>query len=602
MGHKDKAPGTGQTGALSSISSIGIIYIRSSLGGSIMNMDRRSFIASSSVVAAAAAAGTAASIALAEEAGFTWPGVEPEIGDADIVETVDTEILICGAGHCGMIAAVSAATEGAKTVVIEKNPTVGTTRSYIGAIGSRAQRELGIEIDKQAVANDLVRYASGRCDQRLINMWANESGETLDWLEEQVAPYGIEMRSEYTVGDGKEGVYDRSQIHHRPILSTTLDIEPVFDEDGACDTVVYWLTKLDQTELNNALVEVAENAGAEFRFETTLVKVVKEDGAVVGAIAQTEAGYVRINASKGVILCCGGYAADAEVYAHLNPADSSGTNFALVQPGCDGSGIRAGIWAGGEKDCVPTAMLFDRGGVAPGVEVGAPYMGYPVWYGSQPFLKLDLNGKRFCNESTPYDVSLHMLNTRKGKLECLIFDSNVWTAIESWDTVSCSRLAPSEAQPATGEGVGEDVFWGWVKEGVRMGIVFECETLEELVDQLQIPAERALESISRYNAACEAGVDDEFGKPAKDLFAVNQPPYYGVRVGSWTLCTLDGLVIDEDCQVLDCKTFDPIPGLYACGNNSGAFFSNNYPELNPGIACGRGMAEARHATLHAIKR
>ena len=43
-----------------------------------------------------------------------------------------------------MIAAVSAATEGAKTVVIEKNPTVGTTRSYIGAIGSRAQRELGI--------------------------------------------------------------------------------------------------------------------------------------------------------------------------------------------------------------------------------------------------------------------------------------------------------------------------------------------------------------------------------------------------------------------------------------------------------------------------
>lgn len=555
----------------------------------IMEMTRRGLVASASAAAGLVGSGLGATFAMADEAAeqtavsgdaFVWPGEEPQIDDADIVETVDTEILVCGAGHAGMIAAASAATEGAKTLVIEKNPVTGTTRSYIGALNSRAHREMGLEIDAQAIANDLVRYASSRCDQRLINLWVNESGATLDWLEDLVSPYGIEMRAEPAVGDGHEGVYMRGLSHHRPILSNTLAYQATFSDTGACDTVAYWLGKLDQTELNQALVEIAEQAGAEYRFETPLVKLVKENGAVTGAIAQGPNGYVRINASKGVVLCCGGYAADPQVYAHLNPADASGTTFALVQPGCTGEGI--------------------RGGVAPGTPTGAPYQGYPVWYGSQPFLKLDLDGKRFSNEAAPYDVTLHMLDGRKGKLEAMLFDSQAWPQIEAFDTISCSRLTLSPTEPATGEGCGEDVFWGWVQEGVEMGLVFKCDTVEELAEQLGLPVEQALASVERYNAAAHAGVDDEFGKPAKDLFALENPPYYGVLLGSWTLCTLDGLIIDEDCRVLDAASGDPIEGLYAAGNNSGAFFSNNYPELHPGVACGRGMTEARHATLHAL--
>jgi hypothetical protein len=329
------------------------------------------------------------------------------------------------------------------------------------------------------------------------------------------------------------------------------------------------------------------------------VKLVQEDGKVVGAIAEGPDGYVKINADT-VVLCCGGYASDPEVYANLNPADYRISTWALTQAGCTGDGIRAGLWAGGHKDDVPTAMLFDRGGVTPEQAPGYPYEGYPVWYASQPFLKLDLNGERFCNESAPYDVSLHMLSTLKGGLEVVLWDANAWSQIEAFDTISCSRLVTSPTEPATGEGVGEDVFWGWVQEGIEMGLVFKCDTVEELAENLQIPVEAALASVERYNASAAAGVDDEFGKPAKDLFALDTAPFYGVRVGAWTLCTLDGLVINKDCQVVNFETGDPIEGLYACGNNSGAFFSNNYPELHPGVACGRGMTEARHATLHAL--
>lgn len=567
-----------------------------------MNLTRRSFVASAAASTAAVSL-AASGIAMADEApaaaAFEWPGAEPQIDDAQIVETLDTEILVCGAGHAGMIAAACAATEGAKTLVIEKNPMVGTTRTYIGAINTRAQREMGIEIDKNVIVNDLVRYASGRCDPRLINMWANESGAALDWLEGILAPYQIEMRSEPDVGNGFEGVYMRSQIHHRPIFPNNLDHKAVFSETGACNTVVYWLSKLDHTYVNNALVEVAEKSGAEYRYETELVKLVKDGDAVTGAIALGPDGYIRINA-KDVILCCGGYAADPEVYANLNPADALGTTFALVQPGCDGSGIRAGIWAGGKKDDVPTAMLFDRGGIWPGMKTGYPYQGYPVWYGSQPFLKLDLDGKRFCNESNPYDITLHALDNRKERLEVMLWDQRAWEEILAFNTISCSRLVLSPTVPPTGEGVGEDVFWGWVQEGLEMGLVFKCDTIEELAECLQIPVDATVASVAKYNASAAAGYDEEFGKPADELFALDNPPYYGVRIGSWTLCTLDGLIINEDCQVKNAATGDPIPGLYAVGNNSGAFFCNNYPELHPGVACGRGMTEARHAVLHAI--
>lgn len=529
-----------------------------------------------------------------------WYGKEPQIPDNKIVETVDTEILICGAGHSGMIAAVSAATEGAKVVVIEKNATVGTTRSYIGAIGSRAQKEAGVKIDKNACINDLNRYASGRCNMQLLNVWANESGGTLDWLENITKEYGIEMHAEPDVGNGYHGIYQCWPTHHRPILSDTLSKKVKFSDTGAVNTVSYWLNKLDQSELNKALVDKAQKCGAEFRFETPLVKLIKENNHVTGAIAKNSNGYVKINASKGVVLCTGGYAADPDLYSALNPYDADGTTFALVQAGCTGDGIKAGIWAGGHKDDIATSMLFDRGGVTPDQATGYPYAGYPVWYGSQPFLKLDLDGMRFCNESSPYDVSLHAISIRKNKLECMIWDANAWKCIEAFHTISCSRLVLSTTEPPTAEGVGEDVFNGWVQEGIEKGLVFKCDTIDELAGKLKIPTDAAVASVKKYNESCKAGVDKEFGKPAKDLFAIETPPYYGVRLGSWTLCTLDGLLINENMQVINQDSGDPIEGLYACGNNSGGFFCNNYPELFPGVACGRGMTFARHATLHAL--
>ena len=69
---------------------------------------------------------------------------------------------------------------------------------------------------------------------------------------------------------------------------------------------------------------------------------------------------------------------------------------------------------------------------------------------------------------------------------------------------------------------------------------------------------------------------------------VAEPPYYAVTVGGQLLCTMDGMQINEQFQVLDAAG-DPIEGLYALGNDSGSYFADCYPELIVGAAAGRSV-------------
>ena len=56
-----------------------------------------------------------------EETGPTdWLGVAPEVAEADIAETLETDFLIVGAGNGGLASAAYAASKGYNTLVIEK--------------------------------------------------------------------------------------------------------------------------------------------------------------------------------------------------------------------------------------------------------------------------------------------------------------------------------------------------------------------------------------------------------------------------------------------------------------------------------------------------
>lgn len=532
--------------------------------------------------AAAGAVAAAAAPALAEEAAgaeaFAFPGEEPHIGEDQIAAEYDTEVLVVGAGNAGCTAALTAAQQGARTLLIEKGEGVGTARLYVGAVNSRTQLEAGVEIDPYEVMGQMAAYASWRCDLRLWKAWVEQGGPTVDWLADTLAPYGVVHVAEPDTGSGHMGWLKCFPTHTKFL----------YDDGSEC----YYLP---------LLVETAQSLGAEVLFQTSLLKLLTEGGRVVGAIAtDAEGGYVRINASKGVILCTGGYSRNYELMNAWQPETVACTTLDCSPAGNNGDGLRAGLWAGGKKDTQATSMLFDRGICPPGSRGGEMAGRGYFRVGSQPFLKVNAHGERFTNESCPYDYILHAGVMFEGGVHGMIMDANYWQHIEAFHTIGCSRAVPSETVPATHEGYGRETLDGQLADFIEKGLVVQADTVEELAEKMMLPANALAATVGRYNEMCAQGFDEDFGKPAKDLLALDTPPFYGMFFGNAQLTTLDGLRINANAQVID-EHDQPIEGLYCAGDCAGGFYSDNYPELLVGNAVGKTHTFARIAALHATR-
>ena len=287
------------------------------------------------------------------ENNLDWLGTAPEITEAEIVETLDTEVLVVGAGNSGLMTAARAASAGAKVIVIEKAISSMNERHWIGAVGTKEQEAAGTVIDKNKLVAELCKYASHRCDERLIRLWVNNSGEAIDWYAEQVKKYNpdVYLFHEYDLGEGDHDTYYCPATMHN------------FQDD---------IPEHDYSEATSAygfasLTNVVNDNGGSIMYQTKLIKLEQnETGRVTGIIAQNETGdYIRINASKGVALCCGGYAYNKEMLATLNPDAYNSTVEADASANNTGEGIIAAMRIGADKDPDPTAMLFDRGTIAP---------------------------------------------------------------------------------------------------------------------------------------------------------------------------------------------------------------------------------------------
>ncbi len=507
-----------------------------------------------------------------------WLGTAPEIAESDIADTIDTEVLVVGAGNSGLMTAARAASAGARVLVIEKAISSMNERHWLGAVGTKEQEAAGTVIDRNKLVAELCKYASHRCDERLIRLWINHSGEAIDWYAEQVKKYNpdVYLFHEYDVGEGDHDTY-----YCPPTMHNFQDDIP--DHDYSEATSAYGLESLTNV--------VKDNDGS-VMYQTKLIKLEQnEAGRVTGIIAQNENGdYIRINASKGVALCCGGYAYNKEMLATLNPDAYNSTVEADASANNTGDGIKAAMWIGADKDPDPTAMLFDRGTIAPDQLVDGNWAKSGYFHlGSQPWLKVNLRGERFCNESVPYDFILHAAYMEPNHLYNTIYDSTWMDQIAQFKQIGCARIIPS---PTGGK---LQIFSPEAEMGLLMGMqqagfVQQADTIEELAEKLNIPVDTFVATVNRYNELCEKGEDEDFGKEAYRMLPIKEAPFYGCRQGASLLCTLDGLRINTQMQVLD-KNGDVIEGLYAAGDCSGGFFAHNYPEYIVGVAAGRTLTE-----------
>ncbi len=511
--------------------------------------------------------------ALSETGGDGWLGAEPEIAEDEIVETIDTEVLVCGAGTSGLFAACAAAENGAKVVCLEKGSIGGGVRDNLGSLNSRLQKEAGCEIDENEICNDLTRYANGYVNPRLYHIWAQNSGEAVDWYEDRLNEAGFELFFE-AADKAKPSRYKHWATGHIP--SWPADAEFA----GLSDVV------------NGKIVlgDYATAHGVDFRFLTPMVRLLHEDGKVTGAIAKGENGYIKINASKGTVVCTGGYARNDEMLAALQPQTLKKYSLSIAIDGTTGDGIKACLWAGAHMDEMHTAMVFDRIAVKPDEYGGSDTVGSLFWMGSNPWLKVNLNGERFINESAPYDYVLNAALTQPHHTIVDIWDSDYEQYLENFDIHGCARVVPFDNGAPTNMTL--DVVKGMNEGLLAEGYIVQADTIEELAEGLGIPAENLKKTVERQNENFDNQVDPDFGKEDFRLSAIRTPPFFGVRTSGYMLCTLDGITINEQFQAVN-DDGEAIEGLYVAGVDSGSYYAGTYPNMSTGNCCGRSVTFAR---------
>ena len=338
------------------------------------------------------------------------------------------------------------------------------------------------------------------------------------------------------------------------------------------------------------LGDYATAHGVDFRFLTPMVRLLHEDGKVTGAIAKGENGYIKVNASKGTVVCTGGYARNDEMLAALQPQTLKKYSLSIAIDGTTGDGIKACLWAGAHMDEMHTAMVFDRIAVKPDEYGGSDTVGSLFWMGSNPWLKVNLNGERFINESAPYDYVLNAALTQPHHTIVDIWDSDYEQYLENFDIHGCARVVPFDNGAPTNMTL--DVVKGMNEGLLAEGYIVQADTIEELAEGLGIPAENLKKTVERQNENFDNQVDPDFGKEDFRLSAIRTPPFFGVRTSGYMLCTLDGITINEQFQAVN-DDGEAIEGLYVAGVDSGSYYAGTYPNMSTGNCCGRSVTFAR---------
>ena len=507
-----------------------------------------------------------------------WLGKAPEIAEKDIVATHETEVLVIGCGTGGMFTIAAAAENGAKVIGIDRFPTGTGIRDDLGAIDSRYQKAWGTKIDKFDFITAATQYAAGHLQQDLVKLWCEQSGEAIDWYGDRLAERKVELWHES--GDK----VDESRYHHFPTGHSPR-----------------WRTSDDGTgkplDGNRILVDYAKKHGARFDYSMKMVKLEKKNGRVTGCIAENADGkYVRYNASKGVVVATGGYSLNYKMLEALQPwtLRTIGRNRSV--PGAHGDGIRACLWVGAKMDETHASLKFDRCAIRPnqkpGVETAKSGDVGMFWMASQPWLKVNADGRRFINESGTYENILHADEYQKGHCHYTLFDSNWTKYVQQFKMHGCSRLVPFE------NGADPNIPWQVFQKKhfpvlLEKGFLMQADTIEELAEKLGLPPKALEATVTRYNQLVRDGKDTDYGKEPFRLSPLDKAPFYGAKNTGDILCTMDGIQIDVNMNAIDTEG-NPIPGLYVVGNDSGSYFANTYPNLVTGMACGRTVTFGRH--------
>lgn len=470
-----------------------------------------------------------------------WPVVEEvEVGSAgegeialvaepiaadEITATHDVDVVVCGLGPAGDAAALACAEQGLKVVAVEKQNRGNYNSATIGGTNSKLHEHWGMTYDTDAWIADAMVDNAFQGDMTLFKHFLEKNGEAVDWYISH---------------------FDNQNLDDYPLTFAAGDFPDFRDEWDKTALSRSWNTSLNLPyppgELADILAGILTEAGVEIRFNTPACQLVTDDaGKVTGVIVKGEGGYEQYNCAKGVVLATGGYEFNQQMLKErCRPRGVPGA-WLTGAFGNTGDGLQMGIAVGAAEDEFPQPIMLDPEQL-------------------MPYLRVNKLGKRFTPEYEPYGHLAMAIQAQPGTYDFYVVDGAIAEKIDKIWTPSSSCYGPKEV---------------WVGAATSENAL-KADTLEELAELMEVPADEFVATINRWNEMAAAGKDEDFNFPGEMMMTIDTPPFYATKEHADGLCTAGGLLVDTACRVLD-KERQPIEGLFAAGIVSGGMFYNTYP-------------------------
>ncbi|MEC3952552.1 FAD-binding protein [Nocardia sp. CDC153] len=480
--------------------------------------------------------------------------VIPEILAADSITawSDEVDVVVVGFGIAGGCAAVEAASQGARVLVLERAGVAGGTTAlagghfYLGG-GTAVQNATGHQDSAEEMYKYLLAVARDPEPEK-IRAYCDGSVSHFDWLES----LGFEFERSYypekaVIQPGTQGLMYTGNEKVWPYREQATPAPrghkvPVpGDTQGAAMII-------------DLLVKRAATLGVEVRYETGAINLVADaDGTVVG-VGWKNLGKTGVVRAKSVVLAAGGFVMNSEMVAEHVPWLTE-KPFVLGTPFDDGLGIRLGVSAGAATRMMDQAFVTA-----------------PVYPPSKLLTGIIVNrkGERFVAEDSYHARTSAFVLEQPGAVAYLIVDAEHMER-------PMFPLAP--------------FIDGW-------------ETVEEMADALGIPYEALRSTLDSYNEHSARGEDPEFHKAAEWLEPQDQGPWaaFDLTLGKalYAGFTLGGLRTSVDGEVLR-DNGSPIAGLYAAGATSSTLAQDG-KGYSSGTQLGSGSFFGRRAGRHAASR
>ncbi len=572
-----------------------------------MNADlsRRNFVTG----LAGLSAGAASMAALAP--------VVAKASENDVPETwdYDYDVVVCGAGGAGLLAALKASDEGCRVICIDANFDIGGHAIVSYGIthsggGTSYQKEQGIEdtpdqyfidhtdptaSDSRFNRHDVIR----ECADRMVECfeWMLEKGMKVKGaLVNSMGAANCDTVARSAFGDpaGYVNMVDGKVNEGEPSgVAVTRPFEAAAREQGVDFMMDRHMDALIQDGSGRV---VGIRASHTPRFYADGTQLVGEQAARNIDETRDE---ITIHAGKAVVLATGGGSGNVAYRTMFDP------RWGVEMDGCagepysfqDASGeiaalsIGAGIESAGSWTYLPTMA------VVPSQRVGCRFTyinlpwdeGSPLWEfaGAKGVLlteydgaiQVNMLGRRFVNEE------LGFANSGSA--------NSVTTGAEAKDLYCGACLGSVVLDEGTGHAkrVGGPVWaifddayaqeQGYALEYPNVdeanGYFFKADTVEGLAESIvnkyhedvKMDPATLKETVDAYNAMVDAGQDTEFGKSAELMTRkIETGPFYAAWATPNMHDCLAGLKTDGRRQVLKVDE-TPIEGLFACGECAG---------------------------------